>query len=219
MNFNCTFPRFGNTTSRDFSVDEDYDFGDTDLISELYDTRTIDNDGQKDLPCCWYRKPEFAPFCRFRFFYFFYYIAYQTGILYVTKELASQLKGGDDVYETWKDIFLAITSFICFLFSIFLGYLSDTNGRRKYIRYTVLVTMIPFLGVLIYPDIWLYFGLLPLFGFVGSTSIFTGLFITYIADIMPPDYLAAAFASIQSIEGWAGLTALTFASLLRFYTP
>ena len=200
-----------------FSINDD-DFDNDDLISTNYDPTDIDDDGQKDLPCCWCCKSEFNLFCRFRFFYFMYYIAYQTGIIYVTKELASEIKGGDDAYDTYDAVFLAIGAFICFLFSIFLGYLSDINGRRRYIRYTVLVTSIPFIGVLIYPDIWIYFGLLPLFGFVGSTSILTGLFITYIADIMPPEYLAAGYASIHSIEGSAGLTALAIAGLLGLFT-
>eukprot|EP01084_Bolivina_argentea_P114761 204258_1 len=202
-----------------FSITTDDDMSNTDLISDHYVSSDSDDAGQKNLPFCWYCRPNFSLFCRFRFFYFFYYLSYETGILYITNELASaQLKNGQDDFEIYNGAFLAIAALICFAFSIFLGKLSDIHGRKRYIRYTVLITMIPFLGVLILPDIYLYFGLLPLVGFVGATSTFTGLFITYVTDVMPKAYLAAGFAAIQSTEGTAGLFAATIIGIIGYST-
>ena len=203
-----------------FSITSDDNMSNTDLISNGYDPTDCDDVGQKNLPCCWYCRPDFSLFCRFRLFYFFYFLSFETGILYITNELAdAQLKGGEDDFEVYNGGFLAIAALICFAFSVFLGKLSDIHGRRRYIRITVIVTTIPFLALLIYPNIWLYFGLVPLIGFVGATSTLTGLFVTYITDVMPKAYLAAGFAAIQSTEGTAGLFAAMIIGIIGVAMP
>ena len=95
--------------------EEDDDMSNTDLLSSNYDPTDVGDDDQEDLPCCWCCRPQFSVFCRFRIFYFIYYLSYQSGVLFVSKQLSSQLKNDDDDYDKYNDYILVFYHYLVLL--------------------------------------------------------------------------------------------------------
>ena len=120
-------------------------------------------------------------------------------IIPVLPRLIEQFRGGDTAHaaETWG-LFATAWALMQFLFSPFLGALSDRWGRRPVILISCLGLGLDYIVMALAPTVgWLLLGRI----LSGITASSFSVSAAYVADITPPDKRAAGFGMLGAAFG------------------
>ncbi|WP_293370880.1 MFS transporter, partial [Nevskia sp.] len=120
-------------------------------------------------------------------------------IIPVLPKLIEQFRGGDTAYaaETWG-VFATAWALMQFLFSPFLGALSDRWGRRPVILISCLGLGLDYIVMALAPSVgWLLFGRI----LSGITASSFSVSAAYVADVTPPERRAAGFGVLGAAFG------------------
>ena len=100
----------------------------------------------------------------------------------------SDCLANDDNYDyaTYNfnlSIFVSLAGLVSFLFSGFIGRLSDAYGRKFFFIFYLFAKLIPWIPLLFTDNIWYNFYLYPMVGLNGGMNSATPVMIAYMADM------------------------------------
>ncbi len=138
-------------------------------------------------------------------------------IIPVLPKLIEQFRGGDTAYaaETWG-VFATAWALMQFLFSPFLGALSDRWGRRPVILISCLGLGLDYIVMALAPSVgWLLFGRI----LSGITASSFSVSAAYVADVTPPERRAAGFGVLGAAFGLGFVVGPALGGLLGGIDP
>ena len=138
-------------------------------------------------------------------------------IIPVLPKLIEQFRGGDTAYaaETYG-VFATAWALMQFLFSPFLGALSDRWGRRPVILISCLGLGLDYIVMALAPTVgWLLVGRI----LSGITASSFSVSAAYVADITPPDKRAAGFGMLGAAFGLGFVVGPALGGLLGGIDP
>ena len=103
-------------------------------------------------------------------------------------------------YNFWQSLILSIRGLLGFLFSGFIGLLSDSFGRKPFILMDVSILCVNYLILSLFGNLWTWFGLWALNGLFSTSQALNAIMTAYISDIIPAqNLLTIGFSIILAI--------------------
>merc|ERR1719461_1700886 len=97
---------------------------------------------------------------------------------------------------------ISALSFVSFLSSGFVGALSDSYGRKPFIYFQIITTIIANIYMVFFDNFFVFFGLMLIMGLNG-TAIPTGpISNAIVADILPQKYRIMGYAYYYILGGF-----------------
>lgn len=107
-------------------------------------------------------------------------------------------------YAKWtfyNSLFLSFRGAMSFLFSGFIGSLSDAYGRKPFFYLGLIISALPFIPLCFFYNLWPYFIFNSFCGLNGSGNSFTPVMIAYVSDIIPASHRTVAFGLMYLMGG------------------
>jgi len=107
-------------------------------------------------------------------------------------------------YQLYNSLFLSIEGLISFLFAGYIGRASDAFGRKYVIFFGVFISMLPFLIMFLFENLWIYFIFVVISGLKGCTDGVTPVMLASISDkVQNNKQKAIAFGFTHAMNGIA----------------
>lgn len=117
----------------------------------------------------------------------------------------------------WQSASYTLMGLVSFLFSGYMGRLSDAYGRKFFFIFFCICKVIGYIPLLIVDNIWYNMALTPIAGLTGGNNSATPIMIAYGADVIPEDERTLAFAIMYFLGGIGLLIGSVAGAVIEIY--
>ena len=120
------------------------------------------------------------------------------------------------LYNYYNSMFMSGIGLIAFIFSQYISKLSNKFGRKIFILFNIIASMIPRMSILIWNNMYLYWFIWLITGLNGGSDVTSGAMILYFKDILPRKYVGMGYRIIQRSTVIVSIIGSIIASLISY---
>eukprot|EP01084_Bolivina_argentea_P104665 187412_1 len=104
-------------------------------------------------------------------------------------------------FNYYNSLFVSAIGVVAFIFSPYIGRLSDSFGRKPFTLFTLIASLLPRLSILIFNNLWIFWGLWLITGLNGGKDSTSPAMMAHITDILPNNLNSIGFGLLQAAIG------------------